>query len=55
MMRRCRRDSHHVYCLLIRDGRWACLGVSGGACRRGATGDHARHRLAALAAGRVRR
>jgi len=25
MMRRCRRDSHHVCCLLIRDGRWACL------------------------------
>jgi hypothetical protein len=25
MMRRCRRDSHHVCCLLIRGGRWACL------------------------------
>ena len=24
MMRRCRRDTHHVCCLLIRDGRWAC-------------------------------
>jgi hypothetical protein len=107
MMRRCRRDSHHVCCLLIRDGRWACLAgprarrqvaqhrrpdsgpgaqpgkasglnaaslavsrrgdqvlsaakagscISGGACGgRGATGDHARHRLVALAAGRVRR
>jgi hypothetical protein len=30
MMRRCRRDSHHVCCLLIRDGRWACLGRATG-------------------------
>jgi hypothetical protein len=107
MMRRCRRDSHHVCCLLIRDGRWACLAgprarrqvaqhrrpdsgpgaqpgkanglnaaslavsrrgdqvlsaakagscISAGACGgEGATGDHARHRLVALGAGRVRR